>query len=185
MHVPGVGPVIFEKSPRARRISISLRPMNGFRVAVPPTVSFARALQSVLTRIPWMKKHHAKMRLHEQEHSELPQNNHSLSRQDARRKLVSRLALLAEQHGFQYNRVFVRNQKTLWGSCSGRNNINLNIRLLNLPENLMDFVLIHELLHTRIKHHGPEFWNELEQLVPDASRCRQQLRQYRISLLGS
>ena len=59
--------------------------------------------------------------------------------------LIKRLDKLAEKHGLKYNRVFVRNQKTRWGSCSSKNNISLNAKLVKLPEKLMDYIILHEL----------------------------------------
>ena len=93
--------------------------------------------------------------------------------------LVSRLEELAAAHGFRYNRVFVKNQKTLWGSCSSQDNINLNISLARLPDELRDYVLIHELVHTRHKNHSPAFWREVDAIVGDSKALRRKLRQYR------
>ena len=101
-----------------------------------------------------------------------------LDRGLARRVLVDRLDKLARKHDFTYNRVFVKNQKTLWGSCSSANNINLNVNLVRLPDELRDYVLLHELVHTRHKNHGNAFWSELDHLVGDGKRLQRQLRQY-------
>ena len=94
---------------------------------------------------------------------------------EARARLVGRLEELAEEYGFFYNRVFIRSQKTRWGRCSAHNNINLNIKLVLLPADLRDYVLLHELIHTRIKNHSPEFWSELDKYVGDASMLRKKL----------
>lgn len=69
-----------------------------------------------------------------------------------------RLATLAEYHGFHFNRVVLRGQKTRWGSCSSQKNINLNYKLLFLEANLVDYVLIHELCHTVEMNHSGRFW---------------------------
>jgi predicted metal-dependent hydrolase len=67
----------------------------------------------------------------------------------------------ANLHGYQFNELRIKNIKTRWGSCSGRNNINLNAHLVRLPKHLIDYVILHELVHTVHKNHGPNFWNEL------------------------
>ncbi|MHC4156855.1 MAG: M48 metallopeptidase family protein, partial [Planctomycetota bacterium] len=92
--------------------------------------------------------------------------------------LTARLNHLAQEHGFEYNRAFIRDQKTRWGSCSSANNINLNMRLLGLPQELADYVILHELVHTRFRNHGAGFWAELDRLVPDGKRLRRQLNEY-------
>ena len=86
--------------------------------------------------------------------------------------------MLARCHGFTYNKVFVKNQRTLWGSCSAANNINLNVSLLGLPDELRDYVILHELVHTRHKNHGRAFWTALNRLVGDGKGLQKRLRRY-------
>jgi hypothetical protein len=91
--------------------------------------------------------------------------------------------MLAKQHGFKVGNVSVRKQKTRWGRCSVNNNISLNINLIHLPQQLMTYVILHELLHTRIKDHGRQFWRELDELVGDARMLRSRLNEYSYLLL--
>jgi len=93
----------------------------------------------------------------------------------ARDLLRQRVGELAGLYGFTYNRIFIRRQRTRWGSCSGQNNINLNLKLVALPAMLRDYVILHELLHTRIKNHGDDFWSELNKFVGDARGLRDRL----------
>ena len=101
-----------------------------------------------------------------------------INREDARKVLTQRLAELAEDHNFDYGKVSIRSQKTRWGSCSSQNNISLNQNLLHLPDYLIDYVLLHELTHTRVKNHSSKFWNELEKVCPDAKELRKRLKTY-------
>jgi predicted metal-dependent hydrolase len=89
----------------------------------------------------------------------------SIYRFEARKLLPGRLAELAQQHGFQYNKVGIRNNKRNWGSCSGRNNISLNLQMMKLPDELIDYILLHELVHTKIKNHGIQFWVKLDEIT--------------------
>jgi predicted metal-dependent hydrolase len=84
---------------------------------------------------------------------------------EAHKILPSRLSELAQKHGFQFNRLTIRNNKRNWGSCSSKNNISLNLQMMKLPDELIDYILLHELVHTRIKNHGPQFWDKLEELT--------------------
>ena len=77
----------------------------------------------------------------------------------AEKVIPERLAELAELHGFHFNRVTIRGQKTRWGSCSSSKNINLNYKLLFLEQPLVDYVLIHELCHTLEMNHSARFWD--------------------------
>ena len=96
--------------------------------------------------------------------------------QRAREVLPDWLEELAAQHGFSYNRVCIRCQKTRWGSCSGRKTISLNCKLLFLPTRLVEHVLIHELCHTREPNHSRAFWRLFKGLQPDTPALHQRLK---------
>lgn len=84
---------------------------------------------------------------------------------EARRLLPPRLNELAREHGFTCNKVTIRNNKRNWGSCSSRNNISLNLQMMKLPDQLIDYILLHELVHTEIKNHGDKFWKKLNEVT--------------------
>ncbi len=86
-------------------------------------------------------------------------------RQEAKRVLPEKVAQLAKEWGFQYKSVKIQSSKTRWGSCSSTKNINLSFYLLQLPECFVDFVILHELCHTREMNHGPRFWEELDRVT--------------------
>jgi len=180
--IAGVGPVLFERSRRARRINISVRPFHGVRVAVPRGVSFTRAEEAIRDKAGWMRRHLDRMRAEEADHEARKREKGPLDEKTARRKLTGRLEELSGRFALTYNRVFIRRQKTLWGSCSAKGNISLNLQLAGLPERLMDYVITHELVHTRFMHHGKDFWGELERLYPGARKADRELRKYRLGL---
>jgi len=91
-------------------------------------------------------------------------------RQEAKRFLPGRLAWLAKQWNISYNNVVIKNLKSRWGSCSGVNNINLNLHLMRLPDALIDYVLLHELCHVHEKNHGPGFWRRLDKMTNGHAR---------------
>jgi predicted metal-dependent hydrolase len=184
IRIEGVGDVLFERSRRARHICLSIKPCKGVRVAVPVGVPFEEAEAVALARADWIARHLQRMA------DMLPGAGKTeplapINRAVARRVIVDRVAELAWRHGFDYERIFVRNQRTRWGSCSARNNINLNVNLIRLPESLRDYVILHELVHTRIKSHGPKFWEELERHVADCRRVDKQLNRYEFMLYAS
>lgn len=95
----------------------------------------------------------------------------------ARQYLPIRLAMLAQEHGMTYRRVQIRGQRTRWGSCSSTGTISLNYKLLFLSPALVDYVLLHELAHTRHMDHSPAFWRQLQSMQADARLQDVQLRQ--------
>ncbi len=80
--------------------------------------------------------------------------------------LRERHTLIADQQGFAFNRLSIRNQKTRWGSCSSKQNISLNWRLIKAPVWVSDYVITHELVHTRIMNHSHAFWSRVEDHFP-------------------
>jgi hypothetical protein len=77
-----------------------------------------------------------------------------------------RIESLARQHACPLRRVTIRDQRTRWGSCSRRGGISLNWRLIQLPEAVAEYVLLHELMHLREMNHSPRFWSHVEQVCP-------------------
>ena len=170
-----------ERSARAKHISVSVRPYKGVRVAVPRGVSFARAELFARSKAGWIQKQVDKMKEMEAVAGVLKAWQ-PLDRSAARRRLIDRLDYLASKYGFQYNRVFIKNQRTRWGSCSNKNNINLNINLVRLPDELIDYTILHELVHTRIKNHGDQFWDHMDRLLGDARQLDRALNEYNLLL---
>jgi predicted metal-dependent hydrolase len=86
--------------------------------------------------------------------------------QIARRELPAHVQSLAEQQGCSVGHVTVRNQSSRWGSCSARGNISLNWRLIQVPPEVRDYVILHELMHTKEMNHSSRFWNLVAQACP-------------------
>ena len=103
-------------------------------------------------------------------------------RQLARERLVPRLHQLAACHGLTVARVTIRNQRSRWGSCSRARAIALNFRLVQMPPDVCEYVLIHELMHLRQQNHGPRFWALVEQACPDYREAERWLRVHGRSL---
>ena len=97
-------------------------------------------------------------------------------RRRARTELPERLQELASTHGLVVTGVSIRNQRTRWGSCSSDGRISLNWRLLQMPVEVRDYVLLHELMHLRVRNHSPRFWREVERICPKFAEARHWLR---------
>ena len=89
---------------------------------------------------------------------------------------LPRLEYYAKNHQLKYQQVRLKNQKTLWGSCSGVNNINLNYLLIGAPIFVIDYVLVHELCHTVHKNHSKSFWKLVETILPNYKASKRWLQ---------
>ena len=94
--------------------------------------------------------------------------------------IEERVSYYVRLMGVTYNRITIRNQKTRWGSCSSQGNLNFNNRLLFVPEELLDYVVVHELAHRKEMNHSRAFWNVVGTYLPDYKERRAKLREYHI-----
>lgn len=99
-------------------------------------------------------------------------------KKEAKSYLPRRLKYLAEHFGFAYDKLRYGNPKGRWGSYSSNGTVSLNVALMNLPLDVVDYVLIHELCHSRHPHHQPAFWQEVEACLPDYRGLRKRLKSY-------
>ena len=179
----GIGSVTFVRSTRAKRIRISIKPFKGIQVSVPLAVPIQKAIQFVYSKQNWITRHLLSIKKYEEQADKAAKSNNSIDPLLVKQQLTSHLQELAKRFGFRYNKVSIRNQKTRWGSCSHHNNISLNRKILRLPYELQEYILSHELVHTRIKDHSIKFWQELEKILPNARKLNKELKKHHIYIL--
>lgn len=98
--------------------------------------------------------------------------------QRIKEKIAERVEHFSRIMGVSVNRITIKNQRTRWGSCSARGNLNFNYQLYYLPGELLDYVVIHELSHRKHMNHSKEFWAEVEKYCPEYKQCRKWLKEY-------
>ena len=174
IQVPGIGEVLLVKRRGATRLRISVSPRRGVVVSMPWMLPYAIAEKFLLSKRQWVAA--ALERQAGQMHraaengksAAVPNDPAELERmrEAARAALVPKLLSAAARYGFPFKgRVAIKNNVSNWGSCSSKGNINLNMRLILLPEHLQDYVILHELCHLRYPDHGPAFHALLDSLL--------------------
>jgi len=172
--------VTFARSSRAKYQRITVRPDKTITVTIPRGGSLSEAKQFLKSKISWIQKQLQKIDRQAQ-CRDMPDLDIDLEK--AQVDLFNRLDYFSEKHSFSYNRSGFRCQKTRWGSCSGQNNISLNVNIAFLSEELQDYVLLHELVHTKVKNHSRKFWAELDKYTQgQAKELSKELKKYRIRL---
>lgn len=164
---PSLGDIVFRKRKGLRRISIRVHPLKGVSVSVPYPVPYAAALAFFRLKREWILQTVARQ---EERYGDLPKASPEeieSMRKRAKAELPVRLDELAREYGFVYNKVTIKHNSTNWGSCSTRNNINLNLNIVRLPDVLRDYILLHELCHLRHHDHGHAFHLLLEHVCTD------------------
>jgi predicted metal-dependent hydrolase len=157
-----VGDIVFTKMKRSRCIRISLRLAQPVHVTLPYHVSYAEADKLVCEKIAWIKEEQARLQERAQHVRHFSDEEIERYRQQAKQFLPPRVATLAARFGFAYGKITVKNIRSRWGSCSVQNNLNFSIYLMHLPDELVDYVILHELCHTVHKNHGVRFWAMLD-----------------------
>jgi len=93
-------------------------------------------------------------------------------KQEAKKTLSERTHYYAQKYGFSFKKINITSAKTRWGSCSTRGSINFTWRLIMVPLEMIDYVIIHELVHTKIPNHSQKFWEMVEKFLPDYRKRR-------------
>ncbi len=101
-------------------------------------------------------------------------------RAQALRIVHDKIAKLNAHYNFTYNKIAIRDQRTRWGSCSSRKNLNFNYRIVFLPDELAEYLVAHELFHLAQMNHGPDSWNLVCGSIPDYKKLRADLRKIRL-----
>ena len=139
----------------------------------------------VASKQDWIVKHMEKMRQRAAKRAAA----HSFSEEE-RKELIrkalkiipDRVAHFAPIVGVTYGKITVRDQKTIWGSCSTKGNLNFNYMLAALPDEAVDYIVVHELCHRKEMNHSPKFWAEVEKVIPDYKRIRKWLKEEAVLL---
>ena len=175
---------------RSRRRTISVEITEDLEVLVraPKWVPKYEIEAFVNRNTDWIMKHMAKVRRRKEEERKAdpisPQELEML-RIEARYVIPGKVRHFADLLGVTYGRVSIRNQKTLWGSCTAKGNISFNCLLMKTPEHIQDYVIVHELCHIKELNHSPAFWKYVEAIIPDYRKCRKWLKEEGAVLIAS
>src|SRR5581483_9629644 len=129
--------------------------------------------------MPWVLRLRRKRRIRRRKASAKSRAEFQLYKSEARALVESRLRHFNQHYNFTYNKVFIRNTRSRWGSCSSRGNLGFNYRVVKLSPALLDYIVVHELCHLGEFNHSKAFWSLVAQTSPDAQAWRRQLREIR------
>lgn len=169
---------VFRKNALSRYIKISIKADKCVLVSMPKRAYFSTARKFAIDNIDEIKNALSKIKpkkyILDGVEFDTSSNYVLALKKKAKEFLPKRLDELAQKYGYKYNKVALKYMKTRWGSCSFKNNINLNVSLVTLDRELIDYVLLHELVHTVEKNHAKTFWARINSHMPDA-RIRQKI----------
>lgn len=173
-------PYTVRRSARARQLRLSVHPNSQVFVSVPKRISLETAHTWVKEKAPWIWQ--VSRRLEKQsakfDTTGVKQPTFAASKNRAKKTIVERVKFWNEQYQFLFNKITIKDSSSRWGSCSKDKNLNFNYRLLFLPEELLDYVVVHELCHLKELNHSKKFWGLVAMAVPDYWERRRELGRY-------
>ena len=168
---------------RSRRKTLQLEVQRGGRIVVraPVWARESDIQRFVNEQQSWIEKNVHNMVEKEKQMAELtllsPEEIQALA-EEALKVIPERVRYFAPLVGVSYGRITIRNQRSKWGSCSGKGNLNFNCLLMLTPRSVLDYVVVHELCHRKEMNHSPRFWAEVEKILPDYKISRKWLKDH-------
>jgi len=169
------------KSEKAKRIKIEIKKNGEIFLVVPKLIPNFLGIIFLKSRMGWVLD---KIEFFEKGGGEaatqkiptLSKKDFLKYKKDAEILIKERVLFFAKQGNFSYGKITIKNNKTNWGSCSSKGNLNFNYRLIFLKKEEMDYVVVHELCHLKEMNHSKKFWDEVEKIIPDYKELRKNIK---------
>jgi len=164
-------------SRRARRMRLAVYCDGNFVVTAPRRLS-----ENLIERFIRQKSHWiiSKLEYFKNFSGPVPvkrtRKDYLIYKSQARQLARERLEHFNQLYGFKYQKINIKNQRTRWGSCSKKGNLNFNYKIALLPAHLADYIIVHELCHLKEFNHSSKFWTLVGQAIPDCFKLRRELR---------
>lgn len=165
-----------------KTVAIQVNPDLSVTVRAPRGASAKYIEQILQEKAAWINKHIEQMKRKRAQYES--QNSRQFTEQEIRELanqaleyIPKRVSYFAKIVGVDYGRITIRNQKTRWGSCSAKGNLNFNCLLMLTPPEVIDYVVVHELCHRKEMNHSKAFWSEVEKVLPDYKKSVKWLKE--------
>jgi len=165
------------KSTRSRRMRLAVYCDGSVVVTMPHWMGETTAERFIRQKAQWLIDKIAFFKTHKTPMVTRGTKAEYLKNKEATRALVTeRLAYFNQFYNFRFSAITIRNQKTRWGSCSRKGNLNFNYKLSLLPAAVADYIIVHELCHLAEFNHSLRFWDLVARTVPEHRKLRKELR---------
>lgn len=166
---------------KRKTISLQIKPDGSMELKVPAQITDAQIQEFLCQKSDWIEKHLQAVKELKQKLLQVKaltiEEIHGLTNQ-ALEIIPKRVSYFAPLVGVNYGRITIRNQKSRWGSCSSKGNLNFNCLLMLMPPEVLDYVVVHELCHRKEMNHSPKFWAEVGKVLPDYEKQKLWLKEH-------
>lgn len=170
------------KNKRAKHLRISIGDISGVIVTLPSGVFEFQAKHFLKIKADWIleKINQAKLTARQKE-PQLSVKEINWYKIEAKKLVIKKIKEFNSSNVFLYNKIFIKKQRTRWGSCSSNKNLNFNYKIALLPDHLSEYIVIHELCHLIELNHSKRFWNLVESYLPDYKTRKKELKNHCIN----
>lgn len=166
-----------KKSKRARQMRLTIYCDGSLVATVPQKYSASVLEQFILEKSNWiMRKIEYFNNFGNKEFWKNSPEDYLKCREEALEYVENKLGHFNHFYNFKYGNIFIRNQKTRWGSCSRNGNLSFNYKIIFLPEALADYIIVHEICHLKEFNHSSRFWHLVGETIADYKRLRREVR---------
>lgn len=174
---------ILKKYKKAKNLRLIINPDGYLVISKPWTLSQKITEKFILEKANWIiEKIAAFKEINKNKPIRDNRGEYLTQRGQARELIFKKIQDFNKLYQFKYSKISVKNQKTRWGSCSSRGNLNFNYKIIYLPELIIDYIIVHELCHLKEMNHSVKFWSLVAKAIPDYQMIRKELRQKGIEL---
>lgn len=176
------GEIIFTitRNRLAKRLRLSVNSEGEVKAVAPDWLPEKIVEDFILSKTNWIVKKIEEFEKISGPTPKLGTNDYKKNKEQARKFVVSKVAQLNLFYGHKIGAISIRNQKTRWGSCSGKGNLNFNYKIMFLPDKLADYIIVHEICHLKEMNHSEKFWKLVSLSILDYKTIRKELKKYRI-----
>lgn len=165
--------VYYRFSIKIKRVKVSINPIGDLHVVIPEKETLKNAIKFMISQKGWIEKNRLTQKRESPQIIDFNIEPHKLK--IFKESMTTRLDEISILCNLPYRKVVFKNMFSRWGSCSNANNISLNNLLYHLTDDLKEYVIKHELVHTKVKNHSNEFWNMLDTICKDSKKKRDTL----------
>ena len=170
-----------KRSGRTRRLRLSVRSDCSVLITIPTIMDESEARKFLETKKGWILKQIEFFKSGKKLPKDVEnKNDYRRKKEYARKMITERVNYFCKKYDFYFNKIFIRNQKTRWGSCSSLRNLNFNYKLIYLSEEQMNYIIVHELCHLKEMNHSKRFWKLVGEIIPDYRSIEKEVRKIAI-----
>jgi len=167
---------ILKTSIRAKRMRLVICNNGSFVVTRPYLLSQKKVEKFIIEKANWIIKKIEYFKQFKKSSFKDSRENYLKYKNNALDFVNKRIQYFNKNGDFKFNNISIRNQKTRWGSCSSKKNLNFNYKIVLLPKHIADYIIVHELCHLKEMNHSKNFWNLVAKIIPDYINIRKELK---------